>query len=135
METLLFTNKAALSDLTQMLECRCAENQHVAFMHIAILQKVVFWYKVAVTAKYHSKTVELQPMKIQLGMLELDEGDYASLHRAALLRELHKAGSVIQAFEGQSATGEKPVCTKLLPWARLAIRTIGEELQQVIQQD
>ncbi|KAF2724196.1 hypothetical protein K431DRAFT_334085 [Polychaeton citri CBS 116435] len=134
METLLFTNKAALNDLMQMLECRCAENPHIVLLYTTILHKVIFWYKVAVTAKYHCENVELKPMKIQFGMLDLDEDDYASLHRAAIIRELHKAGSVIQAFEIRSVTKGECIYTKVSPWGRLAIRAVREELEQLIQE-
>ena len=135
MESLLFTNKAALSNLTHMLRCRCVGNPHIALLCITILFKVIFWYKVAVTTTFHSERVELKPMKIQLGMLDLDDDDYATLHRAALLRELHKAGSVIQAFEARSAINGVPVFAESSPWVRLAVRAVWEELQEIIQEN
>lgn len=104
MDTLLATNKAALSELTQMLECRCAEKSHVALLHLTILSKIVFWYNVAVSTRYNSERVELKPLEIQFGVLDLDDDDYATLHRAVLSRELQKAGNALRAFEPRFST-------------------------------
>jgi hypothetical protein len=134
MDTLLATNKAALSELTQMLECRCAEKSHVALLHLTILSKIVFWYNVAVTTKYNSERVELKPLKIQFGVLDLDDDDYATLHRAVLSRELQKAGNALRAFELRFSTHDVPASNKGSPWGRLIIRAIREELERSVHE-
>lgn len=134
MDTLLATNKAALTELTQMLECRCSENSHVALLHLTILSKIVFWYNVVVTARYNSEKVELKPMKIQFGMLDLDEDDCATLHRAVLCRELQKAGNAVRAFEVRFASSSMPLSEKEPPWGRVIIRAIREDLERSISE-
>jgi hypothetical protein len=125
LDTLLAMNKAALRELAHLLECRCAENSHIALLCFTILSKVAFWYNVAVTKTYNSERVELKPMKIQFGVLDFDDDDNATLHRAVLCRELQKAGSAVRAFETRF---------KESPWGRLTIRTIREELERRIHE-
>lgn len=134
MDALLATNKAALSELMQLLECRCAESSHVALLHLTILSKIVFWYNVAVTARFNSERVDLKPMKIQLGMLDLDDDDRNTLHRTVLCRELQKAGNAVRAFEVRFASSSMPVCDKEPPWGRLIIRAIREDLERSINE-
>ncbi|KAH7260930.1 uncharacterized protein BKA55DRAFT_591172 [Fusarium redolens] len=98
-DTVLSVNKAALTNLIPLLKCHCARNPHIAILHSAILSKVIFWYRVAVTARYYTDGVELRPMKIQLGMLDLDDEDQATLQRTVVLRELRKAEKVMETFD------------------------------------
>lgn len=121
-ETLLATNKSALSSLTQMLTCTCADNAHVALLHMTILSKIVFWYNVAVTARYCSERVDLKPMDIQTGVLDLDDEDRASLHRVVLGRELERAMGVIMRFEVR------------VPGCGSVVRGIREELERCIRE-
>ncbi|KAJ3531864.1 hypothetical protein NM208_g8691 [Fusarium decemcellulare] len=67
-------------------------------------------------------------MKIQLGMLDLDDDDQATLQRAVLLRELRKAEKVMEEFDTCSA-GEDEVPT----WHASAIQNMRDELQAIIQ--
>ncbi|KAM0438604.1 hypothetical protein ACHAPT_001356 [Fusarium lateritium] len=127
-DTVLFANKAALTNLIPLLKCPCARNPHIALLHSTILSKTIFWYRVAVTARYHAEGVELRPMKIQLGMLDLDDDDQATLQRAVLLRELRKAEKVMETFDACSA-GDDEVPT----WHATAIQNMREELQAIIQ--
>lgn len=133
-DTVLFANKAALSNLTRLLQCPCAQTAHVALLHSAILSKVMFWYRVAVTARYHSEPVDLRPVKIQLGMLDLDDDDQATLQRAVLLRELRKAERVIEAFDACSAPEDDYEGANASHWHGLAIRNMREELHAIIQE-
>lgn len=135
METLLSTNQSALRDLTQMIECGCADDAHIALLHLTILAKVVFWYKVAVTAKYHDESIKLIPMKIQLGMLDLDDDDYENLYRTALLRELHKAVNVVQSIELRCTSNGAVFYKGSSPWRSQTIRIISDELQRIIQEN
>ncbi|RSM08782.1 hypothetical protein CEP52_004514 [Fusarium oligoseptatum] len=127
-DTVLFANKAALTNLIPLLKCPCARNPHIALLHSTILSKTIFWYRVAVTARYHAEGAELRPMKIQLGMLDLDDDDQATLQRAVLLRELRKAEKVMETFDECSASEEE-----LPKWHATAIQNMKEELQAIIQ--
>jgi hypothetical protein len=128
MDTVLSVNKAALTNLIPLLRCSCAQNPHIAMLHSAILSKVIFWYKVAVTVRYHTDGVALQPIKIQLGVLDLDDEDQATLQRTVLLRELRKAEKVMETFDS-SYTGEEEAPR----WHVSAVRNMREELQGIIQ--
>ncbi|SPJ72571.1 related to fusarubin cluster - transcription factor [Fusarium torulosum] len=121
-------NKTALGNLIPLLKCPCARNPHIAMLHSAILSKVIFWYRVAVTARYHSDGVELQPMKIQLGMLDLDDEDQATLQRALLLSELRKAEKILETFDSFSVREDG-----IPSWHASALRNMREELQVIIQ--
>ncbi|KAL2671405.1 hypothetical protein Neosp_013991 [[Neocosmospora] mangrovei] len=127
-DTVLFANKAALTNLIPLLKCPCARNPHIALLHSTILSKTIFWYRVAVTARYHAEGAELRPMKIQLGMLDLDDDDQATLQRAVLLRELRKAEKVMETFDECSASEEE-----VPEWHATAIQNMKEELQEIIQ--
>jgi hypothetical protein len=127
-DTVLSVNKAALANLIPLLKCPCARNSHIAMLHSAILSKVIFWYKVAVTTRYHSEGVELRPMKIQLGMLDLDDEDQATLQRAMLLRELRKAEKVMEMFDSFSVREDG-----VPSWHASVVRNMREELRVIIK--
>ncbi|EMD68389.1 hypothetical protein GGP41_003395 [Bipolaris sorokiniana] len=132
MDTVLATNKAALNELTQLLECHCAENSHIALLHLTILSKIVFWYNVVVTKTYNSERVDLKTMKIRFGALDLDDDDSTILHRAVLFRELQKAGNVVQAFEVRFSSPGASLSGKELPWGRQIVRAIREDLDRCV---
>lgn len=127
-DTVLFANRSALTNLIPLLKCSCARKPHIALLHSTILSKTIFWYRVAVAARYHADGAELRPMKIQLGMLDLDEEDQATLQRAVLLGELRKAEKVMETFDACSASEEE-----LPKWHATAIQNMREELQAIIQ--
>ncbi|KAF5653148.1 fusarubin cluster-transcription factor [Fusarium sp. NRRL 25303] len=127
-DTVLSVNKAALTNLIPLLKCHCARNPHIAMLHSAILSKVIFWYRVAVTARYHADGVELRPMKIQLGMLDLDDEDQATLQRTVVLRELRKAEKVMETFDSLARGDDGG-----LNWHVVAVGNMRGELQGIIQ--
>ena len=131
---MLATNKAAMCELAELLECSCKENPHVALLHLTILSKIVFWYNVVVTATYYSEKVDLKPMKIQFGVLNLDDDDYAPLHRAVLCRELQKAINIVRAFEVQFSSSSISVSGNETPWGRTIIRAIREDLERCVRE-
>lgn len=127
-DTVLSVNKAALANLIPLLKCSCAQSPHIAMLHSAILSKVIFWYKIAVTARYQTDGVVLQPIKIQLGVLDLDDEDQATLQRTVLLRELRKAEKVMETFDSSyTGDGEAP------SWHVSVVRNMREELQGIIK--
>ncbi|CEI41486.1 hypothetical protein FVEN_g3642 [Fusarium venenatum] len=127
-DTVLSVNKAALANIIPLLKCACARKPHITMLHGAILSKVIFWYKVAVTARYHTEGVAIRPIKIQLGMLDLDEEDQATLQKTVLLRELRKAETVMETFESSYNTkGE------MASWNVSAARSMTEQLQDIIR--
>ncbi|ENH69488.1 hypothetical protein FOC1_g10011844 [Fusarium oxysporum f. sp. cubense race 1] len=127
-DTVLSVNKTALTSLIPLLKCHCARNPHIAMLHSAILSKVIFWYRVAVTARHYTDGVELRPMKIQLGMLDLDDEDQATLQTTVVLRELRKAEKVMEAFDSFAGGDDGE-----LDWHVVAVMNMREELQGIIQ--
>ncbi|KAG8667681.1 hypothetical protein FPOAC2_12864 [Fusarium poae] len=127
-DTVLSVNKAALANMVPLLKCACAKKSHITMLHGAILAKVIFWYKVAVTARYHAEGAAIRPIKIQLGMLDLDDEDQATLQRTVLLRELRKAETVMESFESSYNTNGE-----MVGWNVSAARSMTEELQDIIR--
>ncbi|RGP80523.1 fusarubin cluster-transcription factor [Fusarium longipes] len=124
-DTILSVNKAALANLIPLLRCSCGRNPHITMLHSAILSKVVFWYGVA--SRHHTEGA-LKPIKIQLGILDLDDEDQATLQRTLLLRELRKAGKVMDTFDSCHDTDYKAAS-----WYVSVVRGMREELQAIIQ--
>lgn len=120
-ETVLVTNQAALASLGPLLKCPCARSPHIALLHSTILSKAIFWYRMAVAARSHAEGVRLRPMKIRLGMLDLDDDDQATVQLAVLLGELRKVDRVVEAIEKEGPT-----------WLGLAIQKMREELQSIM---
>ncbi|KAJ4282636.1 fusarubin cluster-transcription factor [Fusarium oxysporum] len=79
-------------------------------------------------SRYHTDGVELRPMKIQLGMLDLDDEDQATLQRTVVLRELRKAEKVMETFDSFAGGDDGG-----LNWHAVAVTNMREELQEIIQ--
>jgi hypothetical protein len=81
---------------------------------------------------------QMQPAKIQIGELQLDADDQATLHSAILLRELRKTENTIRklrvldmgwANEDSDIVGELSATY----WYRLSMPKICEELDTLIK--
>ncbi|RGP76472.1 fusarubin cluster-transcription factor [Fusarium sporotrichioides] len=127
-DTVLSVNKAALANIIPLLKCACSREPHITMLHGAILSKVLFWYSVAVTDCYHTEGIVIRPIKIQLGMLDLDDEDQATLQGTVLLRELRKAEAVIETFESSYNTKGKTA-----GWNVSAVRNMTEELRDIMR--
>ncbi|KAI1277877.1 hypothetical protein F5Y07DRAFT_398025 [Xylaria sp. FL0933] len=90
------------------MECSCALCPHIILLHVSILSKVLFWYRIAAANESHDSQAtrnrncvsagssspedpptpaqfSVAPTEVQIGMLSLDAEDEASLrHRTAL---------------------------------------------------
>ncbi|RSL39591.1 hypothetical protein CEP54_016292 [Fusarium duplospermum] len=125
-DRILFANKAALTSLIPLLQCPCARSPHIALLHSAILSKTIFWYHVAVTAWCRAEGAGSRHMRIQLGVLELDDDDQAALQSAVLLRELCKAEKATETLNAcSSGEDEGP------KWHSAVIQNMQEELQTI----
>lgn len=137
-DTVLLANQAALANLAPLTKCTCVRDPHIALLYSTIISKVIFWYRVAIAGRYldHASSqdddgVGLRPMKMQLGALDLDEDDQATVQRAVLLRELSKAERVVETFDvGSSSSHEDDPPA----WHGLAIRKMRKELQDMSQE-
>lgn len=128
-DTVLSANQAALTKLTPLIKCSCARVPHIALLHSTILFKAIFWYRAAVSGRDHVEGVELRPMIIQLGILDLDDDDKKALQRSVLLREVRKAEVVVESFQACSPRDDQvPNCHTL------AARKMQEELHAIIQE-
>ncbi|KAF1919861.1 hypothetical protein BDU57DRAFT_569979 [Ampelomyces quisqualis] len=159
-DKIILLNRKALAKLPELLECPCARYPHLALLHITILCKALFLYRVAVCAhdmrssspgsddqspcgsgigsSSSGSMNQMQPAKIQIGELQLDADDQATLHSAILLRELRKTESTIRklrvldmgwANEDWDILGELSATY----WYRISMPKICEELDRLIK--
>ncbi|KAF1360709.1 hypothetical protein EJ07DRAFT_176734 [Lizonia empirigonia] len=156
-DKIILLNRKALANLPELLECPCSRYPHLALLHVTILCKALFLYRVAVCAharrssapgsEYQSPSSssssnsgmnQMQPAKIQIGELQLDADEEATLQNAILLRELRKTQNTIQklrvldmswADEDEEVTGELSATY----WYRLSMPKICEELDTLIK--
>ncbi|KAK8109287.1 hypothetical protein PG984_015088 [Apiospora sp. TS-2023a] len=93
LDEVLLVNKAALQRFTQLVDCPCVVTPHLALLYLALLAKMLFWYREAATGDCVDR---LQPTQIRMGMLDLDDEDQANLLRVILLRELRKVEALVE---------------------------------------
>ncbi|KAI1172259.1 hypothetical protein F4777DRAFT_520880 [Nemania sp. FL0916] len=122
-DRVLAVNKTVLDGWCKLMECSCALCPHLILLHVSILSKMLFWYRVAAREKppcsedadgldsissTSSSTASqssldpptpdrftVRPTKVQVGILSLDAEDQANLRRSLLLRELRRAEKAI----------------------------------------
>ncbi|KAF4990519.1 hypothetical protein FGRMN_8419 [Fusarium graminum] len=126
-DTVLSANKAALANIIPLLECSCARNPHMAILYSAILSKVIFRYGDSMTACRHVD-LEPRPVKFQLGTLDLDEEDQATLQRIVLLRELRKVEKIMGMFDSIYDGGEE-----IPDWHISMVKRMRGDLQAIIE--
>lgn len=93
LDEVLLVNKAALQRFTQLVDCPCVVMPHLALLYLALLAKMLFWYREAATGDCVDR---LQPTQIRMGMLDLDDEDQANMLRVILLRELRKVEALVE---------------------------------------
>ncbi|KAF2969115.1 hypothetical protein GQX73_g4458 [Xylaria multiplex] len=122
-DRVLATNKAALNGCARLMKCSCALCPHIILLHVSILSKMLFWYRIAAmdktgpprgaenetsiegnTTRASGQSPEdpptpdqfsIGPTEIQIGMLNLDAGDEFELRRMILLQELRRTENVV----------------------------------------
>ena len=119
LDNILRRNKIAITNVTSLLNCTCAQDPHLAMLYASILSKTLLWYQHAEGSSQtkleqcsrifidqsptasSSKNSEIEPgvtgalLPITVGDFELDGEDRKSLSKFLLLSELRKAGRVI----------------------------------------
>ncbi|KAF5662741.1 fusarubin cluster-transcription factor [Fusarium heterosporum] len=126
-DTVLSTNKAALANIIPLLKCSCARSPHMGALYSAILFKIIFWYDYFMTSGRHVD-LESQPVKFQLGMLDLDEEDQATLQRTVLLRELRKVDRIMGIFDS-IYEGEE----EIPDWHTSVVKRMRGDLHAIIE--
>ncbi|KAI0440293.1 hypothetical protein F4803DRAFT_480621 [Xylaria telfairii] len=159
-DRVLATNKAALAGCARLMRCSCALCPHIILLHVSILSKMLFWYRVAAMEKAslpehgrsgidtHSASqspedapspdqFNVSPTGIQVGILNLDSEDEYNLRRMLLLRELHKTGDVIDELINVDRTALDENGDEMLKssvqWSLGGIVRVRAELQAVIR--
>ncbi|KAF2993499.1 hypothetical protein E8E13_000507 [Curvularia kusanoi] len=158
-DKIILLNRKALANLPELLDCTCAQYPHLALLHVAILCKVLFSYRVVLCAydtrnsapgsedqspsssgrgSSSSSINSMPPVKVQIGELHLDADDQATLQSAILLRELRKMENMVRkmnvldmawANEEAETTGE----LSAVYWYRLSMPIICKELDTLIK--
>ncbi|KAK8009837.1 hypothetical protein PG990_008802 [Apiospora arundinis] len=98
-DEVLLVNKAALQRFAQLADCPCAVTPHLALLYLALLAKMLFWYREAATGDCVDR---LRPTQIRMGMLDLDDEDQASMLRVIILRELRKVEALVERLANLS---------------------------------
>ncbi|RMZ67705.1 fusarubin cluster-transcription factor [Pyrenophora seminiperda CCB06] len=159
-DKIILLNRKALVNLPELLECTCARYPHLALLHVAILCKVLFLYRVVICAhdtrssapgsenrstpssgsgsSNSSSMNQMPPVKIQIGELQLDTDDRAILQSAILLRELRKMENTIgqlTVLDTNWADKEADTTRELSAtyWYGLSMPKIREELDTLIK--
>ena len=156
LDKVLYTNKVALSNLGELLDCPCAHHPHLALLYISILSKALFWYRVAASA---SKPVVGPPAQdlsaasparafalsggrgvrrtaIQIGVFDLDEDDQKTLQRGVLLRETRKAEKIVEkmaSLNTESTADDDSEGGRATSWYDLGSGKIRKELQETVK--
>ena len=119
LDNILRRNKKAITNVTSLLNCPCAQDPHLAMLYASIVSKTLLWYQHAQGSSQtklgqcsrilmdqsptapSSQNSKLQPgvtvalLPITVGDFELDGEDRNFLSKFLLLSELRKAGRVI----------------------------------------
>ncbi|KAI1419305.1 hypothetical protein F5Y12DRAFT_778694 [Xylaria sp. FL1777] len=159
-DRVLAINKAALDGCARLMKCSCALCPHIILLHVSILSKVLFWYRIATIDKTnYPRDIESQssphtlsqspedpptlaqfsvtPTRIQIGALNLDTEDETSLRRVLLLRELRRTEGVIDELINVDRTAldenGDDVVRSSVQWSLGGISRVKEELQDAIQ--
>ncbi|KAI0390136.1 hypothetical protein F5Y17DRAFT_82547 [Xylariaceae sp. FL0594] len=159
-DRVLSVNKAALDGWTQLMKCSCALCPHIILLHVSVLSKMIFWYRIAAmnesptpahfprsdsspgsgsSARDPPKVNQFSvvPTAIQVGTLSLDAEDQANLRRMLLLRELRRVEQAIEELlkVDRSALEEAAdeVVHRSVQWSLGGIARVKEELQDVVQ--
>ncbi|KAI0467408.1 hypothetical protein F4859DRAFT_494336 [Xylaria cf. heliscus] len=159
-DRVLATNQEALNGCARLMKCSCALCPHIILLHVSILSKMLFWYRVAAAEKTNcpeyakggidahtaSQSPEnpptpnqfsVIPTEIQIGTLNLGAEDEYDLRRMLLLRELYKTESVIDELINVDRTAldesGDDILRSSVQWSLGGIARVREELQDVIQ--
>lgn len=157
-DRVLATNKAALDGCARLMECSCALCPHIILLHVSILSKVLFWYRIAAANESRDPRATesrdgvstggssqedpptpaqfgVVPTEVQISMLSLDAGDEASLRRMLLLRELHRTRKAIDELMNVDSTALEngdDLVRSSVAWSLGGITRIREVLLDVI---
>lgn len=130
LDKVLHCNKAALGNLSQLLDCSCAHQPHLALLYASIVSKILLRYRIAahiqspsppgvfskpLTSSCAQSSPNLSkvgqplrpggvfPTSIQIGVFNMDEEDQLTLQRGLLLREARKVEKVIEKMASMDA--------------------------------
>lgn len=93
LDEVLLVNKTGLQRFAKLVDCTCVVTPHLALLYLALLAKMLFWYREAATGGCVDR---LHPTQIRMGMLDLDDEDQASMLRVIVLRELRKVEALVE---------------------------------------
>ncbi|KAH8694320.1 hypothetical protein BGW36DRAFT_384743 [Talaromyces proteolyticus] len=165
-DRVLAVNKAALSDWASLMKCSCAQCPHLTLLYMSILCKILFWYRIAAMEKVPSALADVkeshstpssgdntmehssgersmfekfgvEPTTVQVGVLNLDPEDQASLRRVLLLRDLRRTEKAIhELMEVDRKVIEEKADESVRGIVKVSlagIPQISKQLQDVIQ--
>ncbi|KAI0188481.1 hypothetical protein EV127DRAFT_434188 [Xylaria flabelliformis] len=161
-DRVLATNKAALNGCARLMKCSCALCPHIILLHVSILSKMLFWYRIAAAEKKKSSSepaksgidahtasqfpeedppspgkFSVSPTGIRIGILDLDAEDEYDLRLVLLLRDLRKTENVIDELMNVDRTAldesGDDILKSSVQWSLGGIARVKEELQDLIK--
>ncbi|KAI1748627.1 hypothetical protein F4782DRAFT_542674 [Xylaria castorea] len=159
-DRVLATNKAALNSCARLMKCSCAFCPHIILLHVSILSKMLFWYRIAAAEKENSSEhakggidaltaaqfpedppspgkFSVSPTGIRVGILDLDAEDEFDLRLVLLLRDLRKTENVIDELINVDRTAldenGDDILKSSVQWSLGGIARVKEELQDLIK--
>ncbi|KAI1738246.1 hypothetical protein F4680DRAFT_426563 [Xylaria scruposa] len=159
-DRVLATNKAALNGCARLMKCSCALCPHIILLHVSILSKMLFWYRIAAAEKRSSSEstksgidannasqfpedppspgkFSVSPTGIRVGILDLDAEDEYDLRLVLLLRDLRKTENAIDELMNVDRTAldesGDDILKSSVQWSLGGIARVKEELQDLIK--
>lgn len=152
LDNILQRNKSALSTVTQLLDCSCAQHTHLAMLYASIVSKVIAGYQGAarristsaiLSSSFASRPAfsqlagpdmarsQVSSTGIRVGSFEPDYVDQAALHRQLLFIEIGKVDAVIDKMLKTFRQHPRPggEMGRAINWYDLAYLSTKAELQ------
>ncbi|ESZ98788.1 hypothetical protein SBOR_0837 [Sclerotinia borealis F-4128] len=151
----------AISTVKEILECACAQQQHVALLCMTISTKALYWYRLAGSPQYqasmtpdspnHSSSNSGRPsipsvlssrgvesIPIQIGVFDLEEENQRLLIRGVLLREVRKLEGIVEKMQMLSDEHRRDDDTadgyRVSNWSGITWPLMKAEVQDTLQQ-
>ncbi|KAL9618841.1 MAG: hypothetical protein Q9160_006500 [Pyrenula sp. 1 TL-2023] len=164
LDKVLHSNKAALGNLSRLLDCSCAQQPHLALLYASIVSKILLRYRIAAHVQSPSLPGVLSkpltssfaqsspisskvgqplrpggvfPTSIQIGVFNMDEEDQLTLQRGLLLRETRKVEKVIDkmaSLDGGHNIDDDCSESTVASWYALSSNKLRIELHETLKE-
>lgn len=154
LDNILQRSKNAVSSVTGLLDCSCAQEPRLAMLYTSIVSKILSWYQVAAnhlpsaespqcasqatsqsSSSCFAKPASLHNSSacIRFGSFQVDAIDQAAFHRQLLLVEIGKVDVLLDKMLLTFRQNSQPEVSTSSPasWYESSCRTIRTKLQEI----